>query len=58
VIADVGAITMEEAIPVTANDASMLAPEEVYEKKRGEIKVSVTYVIKDVYSCAQTIGCY
>ncbi|KAI9598374.1 U3 small nucleolar ribonucleoprotein complex, subunit Mpp10 [Syncephalis fuscata] len=38
VVADVAAISMEEATPVTANDASLLAPEEIYEKKRGEVK--------------------
>ncbi|RKP23203.1 U3 small nucleolar ribonucleo protein complex, subunit Mpp10, partial [Syncephalis pseudoplumigaleata] len=42
VVADVAAISMEEATPVTANSASLLAPEEVYEKKRGEVKVSIS----------------
>jgi U3 small nucleolar RNA-associated protein MPP10 len=38
VVENVGAIQMEEALPTTISDAQTLAPEEVYEKSRGEIK--------------------
>ncbi|KXN74821.1 Mpp10 protein, partial [Conidiobolus coronatus NRRL 28638] len=38
VVENVGAIQMEEALPTAISDAQTLAPEEVYEKSRGEIK--------------------
>ncbi|GET01744.1 U3 small nucleolar ribonucleoprotein protein MPP10 [Rhizophagus clarus] len=38
VIADVPAISMEEVIPINVSDAKLLAPEEIYDKKKGEIK--------------------
>ncbi|CAG8496873.1 2656_t:CDS:10 [Dentiscutata erythropus] len=38
VIADVPAIAMEEVIPVHVSDGTLLAPEEVYDKKKQEVK--------------------
>ncbi|CAG8648342.1 14073_t:CDS:10, partial [Cetraspora pellucida] len=38
VIADVPAIAMEEIIPVHVSDGTLLAPEEVYDKKKQEVK--------------------
>ncbi|KAL1922370.1 uncharacterized protein VTP21DRAFT_9909 [Calcarisporiella thermophila] len=38
VVADVPTIEMEEVIPTNASNATLLAPEEVYEKPKGEVK--------------------
>ncbi|KAI7858605.1 U3 small nucleolar ribonucleoprotein complex, subunit Mpp10 [Circinella umbellata] len=38
IVSDAPAISMEEVTPVNVSDATLLAPEEVYEKKQGEIK--------------------
>lgn len=38
VVPDVPAITLEEVIPSTVNDASLKAPEEVYDKKKEDLK--------------------
>ncbi|CAG8477406.1 5810_t:CDS:10 [Racocetra fulgida] len=38
VVADVPAIAMEEVIPVHVSDGTLLAPEEVYDKKKQEVK--------------------
>ncbi|RIB28043.1 U3 small nucleolar ribonucleo protein complex, subunit Mpp10, partial [Gigaspora rosea] len=43
VIADVPAIAMEEVIPVHVSDGTLLAPEEVYDKKKQEVKVKYHY---------------
>jgi U3 small nucleolar RNA-associated protein MPP10 len=38
VVSNAPAISMEEVIPVNVSDATRLAPEEVFEKKRNEVK--------------------
>ncbi|ORE04347.1 Mpp10 protein [Rhizopus microsporus var. microsporus] len=40
IVSNAAAISMEEIIPVNVSDATLLAPEEVYEKKRGEVKAT------------------
>lgn len=40
IVSNAAAISMEEVIPVNVSDATLLAPEEVYEKKRGEVKAT------------------
>ncbi|KAG2228985.1 hypothetical protein INT48_007276 [Thamnidium elegans] len=40
IVSNSAAISMEEVTPVNVSDATLLAPEEVYEKKRGEVKTA------------------
>ena len=37
IITNVPSLQMEEVLPVTVNDASQLAPEEIYDKKKGDL---------------------
>ncbi|KAI7897800.1 U3 small nucleolar ribonucleoprotein complex, subunit Mpp10 [Cokeromyces recurvatus] len=40
IVSNTAAISMEEVIPVNVSEATLLAPEEVYDKKRSEVKAT------------------